>query len=226
MIPRETDLYQPLKAFLEAQGYEVKGEVGRVDLMAVRGDEPPVLVELKLAFSLSLVHQGIDRQALSDWVYLAVPDRKGGLPRRVRTLCRRLGLGLITVRTADALVTVHCDPAPFAPRRFPKRTGRLLREFARLEGDPNTGGGTRRGLVTAYRQDALRCAAHLLESGPCRGAEVARAAGVPSATRLLRDNHYGWFEKVARGVYGLTSKGREAVSADAGKLPGPLPQSS
>ncbi|WOI56455.1 DUF2161 domain-containing phosphodiesterase [Palleronia sp. LCG004] len=211
MTARETDLYAPLKAFLESQGYEVKGEVGRVDLMAVRGAEPPVLVEMKLSFTLSLVHQGIDRQALSDWVYLAVPHPKGGVRKRPLALCRRLGLGLVTVRMNDALVTVHCDPAPFAPRRFPARQGRLLREFARLEGDPNIGGGTRRGLMTAYRQDALRCAAHLAVEGPARGAETARATGVATATRIMRDNHHGWFRKVRTGVYDLSEAGHRAI---------------
>ena len=43
----EADLYGPIKRFLEAQGYEVKGEIGPCDVMAVRGDEGPVVVELK-----------------------------------------------------------------------------------------------------------------------------------------------------------------------------------
>ncbi len=44
---READLYPPLKAYLEAQGYEVKAEIGDCDLLARRGGEPPVVVELK-----------------------------------------------------------------------------------------------------------------------------------------------------------------------------------
>jgi hypothetical protein len=55
----ETDLYLPVKAFLVAQGYEVKAEVGAADIVACRGDEDPVIVELKAAFSLTLFHQAI-----------------------------------------------------------------------------------------------------------------------------------------------------------------------
>ena len=75
---RESDLYAPVKAFLEAQGYEVKGEVAGADVVAMRADDPdPVIVELKLGMNLTLVQQGIARQAISDFVYLAVPaDRK------------------------------------------------------------------------------------------------------------------------------------------------------
>ena len=71
---RETDLYPPVKYFLEGQGYEVKAEIADNDVVAIRGDEPPVVVELKTAFTLALVFQGIGRQKLTDQVYLAIPD--------------------------------------------------------------------------------------------------------------------------------------------------------
>ena len=214
MAPRESDLYAPVKRLLEGQGYAVKGEVGALDVMAVRGDEPPVVVELKLSFTLSLVHQGIARQALTDHVYLAIPKGARREDRRNVTLCRRLGLGLITVRASDSWVEVLCDPAPYRPRQFPKRTARLLREFARLEGDPNIGGGTRRGLVTAYRQDALRLVA-ALGDGPRTGADLARETGVAQARRIMADNHHGWFVRVSRGLYELSDEGQKlAKSAD------------
>jgi hypothetical protein len=56
----------------------------------------------------------------------------------------------------------------------------------------------------------MRCAGHLAEHGPSKGAEVAKATGVPNATTIMRDDHYGWFEKVDRGVYALTPKGGAA----------------
>lgn len=212
---RETDLYPPIKAFLEDQGYVVKSEVGAADVVAVRGGEPPVIVELKLGFSLALFHQCIARLAVSDDVYLAVarsPGKRFAKAVKENTrLARRLGLGLMTVRPSDGLVEVHCDPGPYAPRKSKKREGQLLREFARRQGDPNDGGQTRAGLVTAYRQDALRIAMYIFEVGASQGADVARETGVARATAMMRDNHYGWFEKVERGIYGLTTLGAEAV---------------
>lgn len=212
--PRETDLYPPVKAYLEAQGYEVKAEIGAVDVVAVRAEEPPVLVELKLGFTLALLHQGVARQSISDDVYLAVP-RGTGKPylsalKGHLNLCRRLGLGLITVRLKDGFVEVHVDPAPYKPRKSKPRQGRLLREFARRVGDPNAGGQTRVGLVTAYRQDAMKIAAFLDENGPSKGVVVAKATEVSVATRMMRDDHYGWFERVEKGVYALTPKGQAA----------------
>ncbi|MFN4098940.1 MAG: DUF2161 family putative PD-(D/E)XK-type phosphodiesterase, partial [Pararhodobacter sp.] len=75
------------------------------------------------------------------------------------------------------------------------------------------------GLVTGYRQDALRCAAYLAEYGPSRGAAVARDTGVPVATRIMADNHYGWFDRVQKGVYGLTPAGRKGLADWDGALP-------
>ena len=221
--PRETDLYPPIKAFLEDQGYVVKSEVGAAAVVAVRGAEPPVVVELKLGFSLALFHQCLARMKVSDDVYIAVARQPGKrFAKSVKdnvTLARRLGLGLITVRLSDGLVEVHCDPGPYAPRKNAKRAAMLLREFARRQGDPNDGGQTRAGLVTAYRQDALKLAVFLFEAGASKGADVARATGVSAATRMMRDDHYGWFEKVDKGIYGLTPTGAEAV-ATAGRILG------
>lgn len=214
---RETELYAPVKAFLEGQGYTVKAEIGAADVVACRDGDEPVIVELKTSFSLGLVHQAVARQAITDVVYIAAPRNTGRrfqtALKQMKTLCRRLGLGLITVRMKDALVEVHCDPAPYAPRKSKQRKSRLLREFARREGDPNLGGAGRVGLVTAYRQDALRCAAHLAAEGPTKGAVVAQATGVTNATRLMADNHYGWFQRVEKGIYGLTDTGRTAAGA-------------
>ena len=213
-MKREQDLYPPVKAMLERQGYRVKGEVGAADVVARRGEEEPVIVELKMRFSLSLFHQAVARLGISDQVYIATVKPTGRSARRALkdnlALCRRLGLGLITVR-ADERVEVHCDPGPYAPRKSKVRTARLLREFDRLQGDPNAGGATRHGIVTAYRQDALRCAAHLAEHGASRGRDVAAATSVATATRLMASNHYGWFERVEKGVYGLTDAGREGL---------------
>jgi hypothetical protein len=103
------------------------------------------------------------------------------------------------------------DPGPFRPRKSKVKAARLLRDFERLRGDPNAGGATRHGIVTGYRQDALACARFLAVHGPSRGAVVAKGAGVPGATRIMADDHYGWFQRVARGVYDLTEAGRAGL---------------
>ncbi len=214
---READLYPPVKSYLEAQGYDVKAEVTGCDVVARRGDEPALIVELKAAFTLALVYQAISRQSLTDDVYLAVPPFSGrgvrGQRRDALTLCRRLGLGLMTVRLSDPpVVEVLADPSPYQPRKNKARARRMLREFERRVGDPNTGGTSKRPVMTAYRQDALRCAALLARDGAAKGADVASATGVTKATTLMRRDVYGWFESTGtRGIYALSPNGHSAL---------------
>lgn len=206
----ESDLYAPVKALLEGQGYSVKGEIRGCDVVGIRGDEPPVIVELKRTFGLGLVLQGVDRLALSDIVYLAI----GAWPknmRNVKKLCRRLGLGLMIVGAKR--VDVLLDPAPYAPRKNNRKIGRLLGEHARRVGDPNRGGSsTKVPMMTAYRQTALRCAELLARNGPMKVAALRVAGDAPNAAAILRNDVYGWFERVERGVYALTPEGKRGLS--------------
>lgn len=205
----ETELYPPVKHFLEAQGYAVKGEVRECDIVARRGEEPPVIVELKTCFSLALVLQGVDRQAMTDAVYLAVSPPKRSLHTDVVKLCRRLGLGLlyVTPRHVDPVL----DPAPYQPRRDKKRQTMLLKEFHARVGDPNAGGSARMPRITAYRQDALRCLAHISSAGPSKVAVIRGATQVQRAAGILQSDVYGWFLRQERGIYGLSPKGEAAL---------------
>jgi len=212
----ETALYLPVKAFLERQGYVVRGEVRGCDLVARRGNEEPVIVELKLRFTLSLLLQGVDRLALSSLVYLAVPRptarNRGVRPdtKLVRKLCRRLGLGLMVIGGRGAVEIIE-DPVPYRPRQSKRRSTLLLGEFERRRSDLNVGGSNRTPIVTVYRQDALRCV-RALAAGSMRLGELRVVSGVAAAAPILQRNVYGWFDRVERGTYGLTLAGEQALN--------------
>ena len=206
----ETSLYLPVKRHLEAQGYVVKSEVVSCDVVGVRGDELPVIVELKQAMSLALLYQAVDRLTVTEHVYVAIARPKRGVASSALKLCRRLGIGLIVVSSAGSL-EVMADPVPYSPRPNVRKRGLLLKEFNARSGDPNVGGSTRKPLMTAYRQDAIRCARHLSVNGATRIRDVKAATTVDRAATILRDNVYGWFCKVERGVYDLTEAGRRAL---------------
>ena len=93
----ETSLYLPVKRYLEKLGFTVKGEIGGCDLVALSGDEPPIVVigELKLSFNLEVVLQAVDRAGAADEVWVAARLSARGKGResdaRYRNLCRRLG---------------------------------------------------------------------------------------------------------------------------------------
>jgi len=65
--------------------------------------------------------------------------------------------------------------------------------------------------MTAYREEALRLACELERRGEARVKDLRAAAGCDKAGAVLRDNFYGWFERVERGIYRLTGAGREAL---------------
>jgi hypothetical protein len=207
----ETNLYAPIKNFLEGLGYSCKGEVGGCDIVGLKGGEPPVVVicELKMRFNLELVLQAVDRAASADEVWLAaeLASKGRGTDARFRNLCRRLGFGMLGVDAKGAVEVIVSPVAP-APRRDPKRRSRLVEEHRRRKGDPAKGGMTRRPVMTAYRQRALACAA-ALASGPQR--TRALRSEIPDATKILYHNVYGWFAPVSRGVYALTEAGRGAL---------------
>ena len=215
---QEVDLYPPLKRFLTQQGYEVKGEVEHCDVIAVRGDEPVVVVELKLSINLTVVLQAVDRLQISDTVYIGVPKGIAVLQnqrKQVVKLLRMLGLGLMVIDPAAALgsVDVLCDPGEYKPRQVKQRTYRLLGEFMHRVGDPNAGGSTaRRGIMTVYRQKALAIAEHLQERGETKAAVVARSLAEPKTRVILYDNVYGWFDRLGKGVYALSPRGETEPS--------------
>ena len=228
----ETALYLPVKRFLEARGFRVKGEICGCDLVALPArrsfseggaaepddDSPPVVVigELKQRFTLELLLQGVDRMAAGDEIWLAVRNSSKSRKRadgrlndaRVRKLCRLLGFGLLAV-SARGRVDILAEPGPYRPRGNPHRRSRLLREHERRQGDPAIGGGTRQPIMTAYRQQALTVAQAILEATQAKPRELKAMA--PDAPKILLHNVYGWFARVERGVYGLTEAGREAV---------------
>jgi hypothetical protein len=210
----ETTLYLPVKRFLERLGFEVKGEIEGCDLVALRGEDPPVVVigELKLSFTLELVLQGVDRTAASDEVWLAVRASSRGRGReadpRVRKLCRLLGFGLLGVLPRGH-IELLVEPKPWRPRRDARRRSRLVDEHRRRQGDPAAGGSTRAPIMTAYRQRALICAA-ALQAGPLSTREVRVA--VPDGPTILLRNVYGWFARVERGFYALTKEGKAALA--------------
>jgi hypothetical protein len=155
-------------------------------------------------------------------------------------LCRRLRLGFMTItfyKTKEPVLEVWCEPGTGAGQRRAgaavdaaaeassfyaadpvptgsrsrKRASRLLKEFTDRSGDYNLGGSTGRKLVTAYRERALQCALALRCHGPSSPRKIRDWTSCVNAGSLLRDNVYGWFAKVEKGIYRLTSAGEQAL---------------
>ena len=81
---RESDLYAPVRDYLEGLGYEVRGEVRGCDIAAVRDGEL-IVVELKTGFTLELIYQALDRQRIADGTWPSPCPNGGTWPPRSRT---------------------------------------------------------------------------------------------------------------------------------------------
>ena len=220
----ESDLYGPVRDYLQALGYEVKGEVKGCDVTAMRDGEL-IVVELKRGFTLELVYQAIDRQRVADGVYVAVPlPRRGYMSPRIpemKSLCRRLELGLIFVGfTGRGIAQVDVAGHPkeaSVPRRDRKRRLAVIREHESRTGSSNTGGVTRKKILTAYKEQALNVARLLRDQGPMRAEDVRKQGGPPNTGVILGRNALGWFDREMdaggrRYLYRPNAKALEALA--------------
>ena len=209
----EVDLYPPLKSYLKKQGYEVKSEILNCDVVAIRPEEPAIIVELKLSLNLTILLQAVDRLKISNTIYIGVPKGLAILKKRrkpIVKLMRMLGVGLIVIDSKARVgnVDVLCDPGEYKPRQVKKQTQRLLKEFQERVGDPNRGGSSmQRGIMTAYRQKAISIAGYLQEHEATKASVIANALEEPKARNILYNNVYGWFERLGQGVYTLSPRG-------------------
>lgn len=218
---KESELSEPVRRWLEGQGYTVHAEVMGCDLLARKAEEL-VVVELKTAFSLALVYQGIERQERSDSVYLAIGIQDARKPPPnfgpMKTLCRRLGLGLVTVRflKRSTRVEVVLHPGDFLPRNRPSGRRAILREIDSRYSEFTRGGITTKDRrMSAYRQQALVCAHLMDQRGQSSPAALVKAGAPKKAGSILSRNVYGWFNKVAKGLYELSPEGRIALGSYA-----------
>ena len=93
----ETDLFEPIKLYLESHGYKVDAEVRNCDVVATK-DEDLIIIELKTSINMKLLIQATQRQAISNSVYVAIPEPKNKLRfKDTKYLLKRLELGLLII---------------------------------------------------------------------------------------------------------------------------------
>jgi hypothetical protein len=209
----ESDLAAPVTAFLAAQGWTVRSEVKDCDVAAVRGGDL-LVVELKRSITLALLVQAVRRQRLTDTVYLAVPRPGSVWPwrranRGVLHLLRRLELGLLFVsrEAGREPVEVVLQPRLLARRRKASARRAVLEEIDQRSADYNTAGSTRRKLMTAYREQAIRIACCLARHDQLAPRDLREMGTGPKTQAILYDNVYGWFQRMGAGAYRLAARG-------------------
>lgn len=210
----ETDLFPPIKKHLEASGYTVRAEVRDCDITAFKDDEL-IIIELKLNVNIPLLIQATDRQRITDSVYVAIPRPSNRTQKKrwkgVKHILRRLEIGLIFVDVELDTVETVFHPIEFQRKKFKKRRKVLLEEASQRKENLNIGGSSKRKIVTVYRQNAIRIAAYLQQLGPSKPKDLRKLGTGDKTLSILGKNFYGWFQRVDRGVYELTAKGKTAM---------------
>lgn len=215
---KESELFEPVKAFFTDDGYSGDGEVGGIDIYLEK-DGLSTAVELKKTLDFRSVQQAALDQKICDFVYIAIVKPKNLYSAAGKDkiyLLKRLGIGLLCVSPRTKTVEVVTDPVVSEISNFQKnhgsRTASIKAEFKKRKIRANTGGVNRTGLMTSYREDTLLVLLALdTLGGQARTKQIREMTNIPKSTKILYDNYYGWFENVSKGEYEITDAGRKAL---------------
>jgi hypothetical protein len=103
------------------------------------------------------------------------------------------------------------DPLPYQNRKHGKSRRQVIKEIADRSGEYNIGGSTRVKLITAYRENAILVATCLERLGQASPRGLRQLGTGDKTPAILSSNHYGWFQRVDRGVYSITDQGRHEI---------------
>ncbi|AUD63617.1 hypothetical protein BK010_08955 [Tenericutes bacterium MO-XQ] len=212
---KETELYAPVKKLFLSQGFDVKGEVKDIDVIAYHQDLM-IGVELKTKVSLKLIYQAIDRQKVLDQVYIAIPKdaiyQSKSLYRNFTHLLKRLEIGLIIVNGDSAEVIIEAVPFDrnLSRSRYKKRKTMLDKELRLRKNNKNIG-GTNGKKITRYKEQVIDIGNYLISNTKASPKEIKEKTGIEKAASILQKNYDGYFERVERGIYQLTEKGKKDI---------------
>lgn len=207
-------MYPIIASYLNNLDFKVQAEVNDVDIMAVK-EELIVLIEMKTILSTTLIAQGLKRSSLGDVVYLAIPKptKKVFHSTLFKDKCfilKHLGLGLLLVDMKQEAVEVHLDPFSYTPKKRTKLKRKLLKEFSQRKMYYNVGGISKTKILTSYRELAL-LTLYFLRNEPKSTKEIKTFVNNNKVMSLLQKNYYGWFLRLSKGVYTITTQGKSAL---------------
>lgn len=168
---KESDLFYPIKSWLESQDFEVFSEVvcqkngKRADIVATRRSLI-VVVEQKTSMSLALLEQCIQWKPYAHYVYGATP-----CPKRVSDtghfFCKHFGIGLLSVRASSVSV-------PVTPKMSRKISDKLKLSLCEEQKYGPVGGSAGGGYVTPYALTMMRVKEFLQKNGWADISEITR----------------------------------------------------
>jgi hypothetical protein len=216
-MKKESDMYEPIKKLLSAQGYIVRGEVKGCDIAAIQG-ETLIIVEMKLSANITLIYQAMERQAATNNVFVAIPRPRKVTDKNFRSLkklLKKLEMGLITVALDSPTKYAEIIFFPEIKKQKENKKSETIRKeiFGRTTDSP--GGTTKRTINTAYRERCVKIACLSESKGPLSAKKLVEHGCEKDASSILRANHHGWFKKIDRGVFEITETGKNYLNENA-----------
>ena len=216
MSIKESDLYVPIRDFFIQMGFQVDGEVKHCDLVGKK-EEQLVIVELKKSFQLKLVYQALERQSITEYVYIGIPRPLKGQNtsswKSMIKLLKRLELGLITVALDSPAqwVEVILEPSESLAWKNRKKKEQVEKELVDRGVKDTIGGVTKQKIMTAYREKAIELCCILEGKEGVSLKELREIGKEKEYASILRNNVYHWFLRVKTGVYTLSEEGKAVL---------------
>ncbi|URZ14927.1 DUF2161 family putative PD-(D/E)XK-type phosphodiesterase [Clostridium felsineum] len=218
---REEKLSKPIEDFFISEGYVVRSEVEDCDVTAIKEDVL-IVIELKKNLTVRLLSQAVKRQKTADLVYIAVLKPKkikmNSNLRDMYHLIRRLELGLIWVsfRGDKGIIEIAIEPESFDRKKSigknKKKREKIINEIKSRHKNLNSGGSVHKKLVTAYREQSIFIACCLKKFGAMSPSQLKKLGTDSKKTSsILYSNHYGWFDRIDRGIYNLNAFGEKEI---------------
>lgn len=215
---KESDLYPPVFEYFISLGYDVQAEVKSCDLVAKKDGET-IVAELKTSFCLKLVYQAIERQSITDLVYIVIPRPKGAKGAQWNSmlkLMKRLDIGIITVALDSELkaVDIVSVPAGTAKPKSSAKRASFNKEVDSRNLHINTGGVNKTKILTAYREKSIYILCLAEAFGEISPAQINKILNEPYAGNIVSRNFYGWFKKISKGVYAISDEGYKILNGN------------
>ena len=213
---KEIELYEPIKSYLLKNGYKVQAEVKNCDIACLY-ENKLIVIEMKKSFNLKLLYQAMDRKSFADKVFVAINRPKNFRKKETKhmlKILKSMDIGLITVALDSPLkaVEIVLDPEDKTIKRKTRKRTMILNELQRRNLNTNIGGSTKKdNILTAYREQVifLACALNKIEKGS--PSSIKKQFNIQNASYILQNNHYGYFERIERGIYTLSKKGKDML---------------
>jgi hypothetical protein len=201
---KESDLFEPVKNWLEDIGYEVFAEVqawsGRADIIGRR--RPAIAaVELKTSLTMELVEQAVKWRHFCHYIYIAIPRRTKPVPKFINKILSENRIGILEVSRTGSVHTIQ--QARFNRPYQDVRNSRfnwdtILKEEHKTWLEGGSAGG---GYVTGYKLMMNRIAAYLRRQKDwvtideiLEHCETYYASPKSSLSQALRNFEYEWCE--------------------------------